>query len=154
MYEDESGRDLFADLVEAERKEGIRVVAENEFAIAFVPFFARYAYEVMVFPKQRHASLATLSEEELKGLAEVYHAVIKGYDALFNMAFPYTMIIQQAPFNAQYAGKYWVHLQFSPPLRKPNLQKILGGPESGADTFMADTMPEEKAQELKAAIAR
>jgi galactose-1-phosphate uridylyltransferase len=29
------------------------------------------------------------------------------------------------------------------------LQKYLAGPETGADTFMADTMPEEKAAELR-----
>jgi galactose-1-phosphate uridylyltransferase len=27
--------------------------------------------------------------------------------------------------------------------------KYLAGPETGADTFMADTMPEEKAAELR-----
>jgi UDPglucose--hexose-1-phosphate uridylyltransferase len=42
-----------------------------------------------------------------------------------------------------------MHLNFCPPLRQPGLQKYLAGPETGADTFMADTMPEEKAAELR-----
>ena len=43
-----------------------------------------------------------------------------------------------------------MHLNICPPLRQPGLPKFLAGPETGADTFMADTMPEEKAAELRA----
>jgi UDPglucose--hexose-1-phosphate uridylyltransferase len=42
-----------------------------------------------------------------------------------------------------------MHLIICPPLRQPGLMKYLAGPETGADTFMADTMPEEKAAELR-----
>jgi galactose-1-phosphate uridylyltransferase len=45
-----------------------------------------------------------------------------------------------------------MHLNICPPLRQPGLQKFLAGPETGADTFMADTMPEEKASELNGLI--
>ncbi|MEM7394486.1 MAG: galactose-1-phosphate uridylyltransferase, partial [Verrucomicrobiota bacterium] len=37
---------IFAKIVGAEREHGGRIVAENEHAMAFVPFFARYSYEV------------------------------------------------------------------------------------------------------------
>jgi UDPglucose--hexose-1-phosphate uridylyltransferase len=35
-------------------------------------------------------------------------------------------------------------------LRKPNLLKYLAGPEIGGGNFLSDTMPEEKAGELRA----
>jgi galactose-1-phosphate uridylyltransferase len=38
---------------------------------------------------------------------------------------------------------------FLPPLRQPGLVKYLAGPEIGGGNFMADTMPEEKAAELR-----
>jgi UDPglucose--hexose-1-phosphate uridylyltransferase len=34
-------------------------------------------------------------------------------------------------------------------LRKPNLLKYLAGPEIGGGNFLSDTMPEEKAEELR-----
>ena len=41
------------------------------------------------------------------------------------------------------------HIEFHPPLRKPNLLKYLAGPEIGGGSFLSDTSPEEKAAELR-----
>ncbi len=41
----ETGRTLFQDILTAERQDGRRILAEHGSAIAFVPYFARYAYE-------------------------------------------------------------------------------------------------------------
>ena len=54
-YLDQTGRLLFQDIIAAEQETGARVIAENETAIAFVPYFARYAYEIFVAPKKTHA---------------------------------------------------------------------------------------------------
>src|SRR5262249_32636117 len=66
----EPGRVLFQDILKAEREDGRRIIFENESAIAFLPYFARYAYEAFVAPKASHASLATLSEAEARDFAE------------------------------------------------------------------------------------
>jgi UDPglucose--hexose-1-phosphate uridylyltransferase len=41
------------------------------------------------------------------------------------------------------------HIEFHPPLRKPQLLKYLAGPEIGGGNFLSDTLPEEKAAELR-----
>src|SRR4029079_5607008 len=43
-YHDETGRILFQDIITADQQPGTRIIAENEPAIAFLPYFARYAY--------------------------------------------------------------------------------------------------------------
>ncbi len=136
-------------IIENEQNDGIRVIAENKGAIAFIPFFARYAYEVMVFPKKRHATLATMTEEELFDLSEVFQEVTRRFDVNFQMSFPYVMSILQAPVDNKDYPEYHLHLFIQPPLRQPGLVKFLAGPEIGAGNFMADTMPEEKAKELR-----
>jgi UDPglucose--hexose-1-phosphate uridylyltransferase len=148
-HEAHTGRNIFSDIIEAEQKDSIRIIAENSDAIAFIPFFARFAYETYIFPKRRHATLTTMNDDELRGLAEVYQAVTRAFDANFNMTFPYIMAFDQAPVDGKDHSGYHMHLNFCPPLRQPGLQKFLAGPETGADTFMADTMPEEKAAELR-----
>jgi len=148
-HRSERGTNLFEEIIRAERSDAVRVIAENEAAIAFVPFFARYAYEVMVFPKSRHPTLTTLSEEEMFSLADVFQQVIRRYDLLFGFVFPYVMAIHQAPLDPGDYSDYHLHLLFQPPLRQPGLQKFLAGPEIGGGNFMADTMPEEKARELQ-----
>jgi UDPglucose--hexose-1-phosphate uridylyltransferase len=144
-----TGRNIFEDIIAAEKKDGLRIIAENEQAIAFLPYFARFAYETYIFPKKRHATLITMSDEELTGLAEIYRKVTRAYDANFKTSFPYIMAFHQAPVDGRDYEGYHMHLNFCPPLRQPGLQKYLAGPETGADTFMADTIPEEKAAELR-----
>src|SRR5262249_16099801 len=60
-YLADTGRVLFRDIVTAERQDGRRIVHEGNSSIAFIPYFARYAYEVYVAPMTTHSSLASLS---------------------------------------------------------------------------------------------
>ncbi len=153
-YQSEFGQNIFSTIIEREQKEGVRIVAENESAIAFIPFFARYAYEVMIFPKKPHQTLITLSPNELAGLASVFHTVIRKFDMNYQMDFPYVMAVMQAPIDGKEYPEFRMHIWLQPPYRQPGLIKYLAGPEIGAGNFMADTMPEEKAAELRAIDVR
>jgi UDPglucose--hexose-1-phosphate uridylyltransferase len=146
----EHGRPMFQEIIEAEQTDGIRIICENESTIAFLPYFARYAYEVYVAPKQTHSSLSSLSDSEVEGLAEVLKETLVRFDNLWKMPFPYVMALHQAPLDgADYRGFHF-HIEFHPPLRKPNLLKYLAGPEIGGGNFLSDTAPEQKAAELRA----
>ena len=145
----ETGRVLFQDIIAAERQDGRRILWENDSAIAFIPYFARYAYEVFVAPKATHPSIAALSEVEVRDFAAVLKHVLVKFDNLWNMPFPYVMALHQAPTaGGDYSGFHF-HIEFHPPLRKPNLLKYLAGPEIGGGNFLSDTSPEEKAAELR-----
>jgi UDPglucose--hexose-1-phosphate uridylyltransferase len=148
-YQKGKGKNIFADIINAEKRDDVRIIAENKGAIAFIPYFARFAYETYVFPKNRHETLITMSDEELYDLAEVFQTVARKFDANFQNSFPYIMAFAQAPVDGNEYPDYHMHLIICPPLRQPGLMKFLAGPETGADTFMADTMPEEKAAELR-----
>lgn len=146
-HREQSGNHLFQEILEAELKDKIRIIAENDQAVAFIPFFARYAYEVMILPKKHHSTIMTLTQEELTGLARVYWTVMRKLDLNAGVTFPYVMSIMQSVVDEPNLD-YWMHLHILPPYRAPGLLKYLGGPESTGGTFMADTMPEEKAAEL------
>ncbi|HEY3235546.1 MAG TPA: galactose-1-phosphate uridylyltransferase [Polyangiaceae bacterium] len=145
-----TGRVLFADVIQAEQLDGRRVLDQNASAIAFVPYFARYAYEVYVAPQATHPSLAELDERELGDFAEVLRRTLVRFDNLWRMSFPYVMVLHQAPSDGGDHSAFHFHIQFHPPLRKPNLLKYLAGPEVGGGCFLSDTAPEDKAAELKA----
>ncbi len=148
----ETGRVLFQDILAAEIEDGRRIIAENDSAIAFLPYFARYAYEVFVAPKATHPNIARLSDREVRDFAEVLKRVLVKFDNLWQMPFPYVMPLHQAPVDGgEYSGFHF-HIEFHPPLRKPNLLKYLAGPEIGGGNFLSDTSPEEKANELRAQL--
>ncbi len=142
-------RPLFQEILKEEKNDGRRVLCENDSAIAFMPHFARYAYEVYVAPKETHPSLADLSRAELKDFAAVLQQVLIKFDNLWRMPFPYVMPLHQAPTDGKEHGSFHFHIEFHPPLRKPNLLKYLAGPEIGGGNFLSDTSPEEKAEELR-----
>jgi UDPglucose--hexose-1-phosphate uridylyltransferase len=149
-YLAETGRTLFAEIIAAEQRDARRIIAENETAIAFLPYFARYAYEVFVAPKQAHQQIASLSDAEARDLAEVLKETVVRFDNLWQMPFPYVMPLHQAPTDDGDYRAFHFHIEFHPPLRRPNLLKYLAGPEIGGGNFLSDTSPEEKAAELRA----
>lgn len=149
----ETGRTLFEDIIRAEQQDGRRIIFENECAIAFLPYFARYAYEVYVAPKRAYRSVAGLNDREAADFAEALKTVLVKYDNLWKMPFPYVMPLHNAPTDGGSYDGFHFHIQFHPPLRKPNLLKYLAGPEIGGGNFLSDTSPEEKAEELQAQSA-
>jgi UDPglucose--hexose-1-phosphate uridylyltransferase len=147
-YWKEQHRSLLAEIIAAELQDGRRILSEHDSAIAFVPYFARYAYETFVAPKTMHASLADLAGAEVRDLARVLKDVLVRFDNLWRMPFPYVMALHQAPTDGGTHEGFHFHIEFHPPLRKPNLLKYLAGPEVGGGSFLSDTSPEEKAAEL------
>jgi UDPglucose--hexose-1-phosphate uridylyltransferase len=145
----ENGRILFEDIVAAEKADGRRILFENDSAIAFIPYFARYAYETYVAPKLPHQSIADLSPAELADLAGVLQNVLVRLDNLWQMSFPYVLVLHQAPTDGRVADGFHFHIEIHPPLRTPNLLKYLAGPEIGGGNFLSDTSPEQKAAELR-----
>ena len=151
---EEHGRVLFQDVIRAEQADGRRVIVENDTAIAFLPWFARYAYECYVAPKATHASLVTLSAAEIRDLATALKALLVRYDNLWRTSFPYLLVVHQAPTDGRAHPGFHMHIELHPPMRKPNLLKYLAGPEIGGGNFLSDTLPEEKAAELRAVSDR
>jgi UDPglucose--hexose-1-phosphate uridylyltransferase len=143
----ETGRGLFEDIIGAEQQDGRRILFEDEWVIAFVPYFARYAYEVYVAPKRAVGHVHALGDEETASLAAALKQVTTRFDNLWRMSFPYVMALHQAPVEG---GEFHFFIAFHPPLRQPRLQKFLAGPEIGGGNFLADTSPEAAAAELRA----
>ncbi|MGE5587890.1 MAG: galactose-1-phosphate uridylyltransferase [Clostridia bacterium] len=144
-----TGRCLFCDIVRAELDDGRRVVVENEGWVAVVPFFARYPYEVHILPRRHAESLPEFNATERRDMAAILKVVLQKYDNLFGRPLPYIMVMHQAPTDGKRYDHYHFHIEFYPPNRTATKLKYLAGCESGAGTFINDTLPEEKAAELR-----
>jgi UDPglucose--hexose-1-phosphate uridylyltransferase len=132
---------------------GPRIVTQNEHFLACVPWFARYAYEVYILPRRQISSLVDITEAEVAALGLMIREVTTRYDNLWKMPMPYVMAIHQAPCDAGKYSFYPFHLEFHPPLRKPDTLKYLAGPEIGGGSMTNESNPDEKAAELRAVSA-
>ena len=144
------GCTLYHSVLEQELSDGLRVIARNETMVAFVPYFARYAYEVHLAPLESRPSIADLTLTESADFASLLKEVLCRYDNLFQMPFPYVMAFHQAPTDGEEHPEFHFHVEFHPPLRNPATLKYLAGPEIGGGNMLMDVTPEVKAQELQA----
>ena len=152
QHKEKTGECLLCDILAEEKSFEKRMVAENEFFAAYVPFFARYPYETHISPKRHLQAFTDFSAKEEYYLAEILKQVLAAFDSLFARPFPYIMAIHQRPSDGGDHGHYHCHIEFYPPLRTAKKLKYLAGSEAGAGMFINDTLPEEKASELREMI--
>src|SRR5690606_32953135 len=130
--------------------EARRLIYRGAHAVAFVPVCARYAYEVWVAPIAPAPSLAAIAADVRADLARALKTVLLKFDGLWRRTFPYLMVIKQAPTDGGEHPYAHLQIEFYPPYRLPDRLKYLAGTEIGAGVFTADTVPEDKAAELRA----
>src|SRR5436305_325524 len=149
-YLEEHGRGLLEDLIGQELVDGRRMLYTGERAVAWMPVFARYSYEVWVAPRRAAGSVADLDAAERADFAKALKTVRLKYDRLWGKPFAYIMVFHQAPTDGKTHAEAHLHIEFYPAYRMPGRLKYLAGSEIGAGVFTADTLPEEKVKELQA----
>ena len=152
-HREQTGRCLVCDIIAEERRDGRRLVAANDSFVAVVPFFARYPYEVHIYAARHLQALTDMEKAEQRDLAAMLKMVLAAFDRLFNLSFPYMMVLHGRPSDGGNYDHYHFHIEFYPPLRAANRLKYLAGSETGAGMFINDTLAEEKAAELRAHVA-
>ncbi|MEV0247633.1 galactose-1-phosphate uridylyltransferase [Nocardia sp. NPDC050712] len=142
---------LFGDILAAERSARLRVIAANEEWTAFVPPFARWPYEVQLYPHRRVADLPELDDAQRDAFAQLYPDVLRRFARRFPAPMPYVAAWNQAPTPKSGVPRqdWWLHLQLFSIRRAADKLKYLAGSESGMNVFISDTTPEQVAAELR-----
>jgi len=134
-------------LQEVELKE--RIVCRNEHFIALTPFWAVWPYEVMIAPLKHLQNISQLNDEEQNAFAAILQQITQKFDRLFEVSFPYSMGIHQAPTNNADNSGWHFHLSFYPPLlRSATVKKFMVGYEMFGES-QRDISAEQAAQKLK-----
>jgi len=152
-YYEQHGKCLFCSVMEQELQDGRRLVTRNEHFVAFVPFFARFPYEVHVVSVRHVGTLPEMSVEEHWSLAEMLSVVTRTLRNLWEMSIPYIMLLHQSPAREVNSPSYHFHVEFYPFNRTRDKLKYLAGSEQ-AGTFINDTLAEETAASLRESLAR
>jgi UDPglucose--hexose-1-phosphate uridylyltransferase len=146
----DAGVPLLESLIDKEVESGTNLLFCNDEAVAFVPPWARYPYEVWVAPRRQTAAFTDLDDRTRLGLARALVTVLKKYDGLWSRPFPYILAWYQAPLLPGYSGACHLHAEFYPAYRMQGRIKYLAGTEIAAGLFANDALPENTARELQA----
>jgi UDPglucose--hexose-1-phosphate uridylyltransferase len=147
-YRDRTGRDLVDDILAAQQADESRIVVAGRHWTAFVPFAARWPYEVHLYPTRRVPDLTHLTDPERKEFCDIYLDVLRRFDRLFGAPAPYIAAWHQAPLQDGHQ-ELALHLELFTTRRAPGKLKHLAGTESGMDAFSNDIVPEEAALRLR-----
>jgi len=124
------GRPLLSDYLAWEKESGERMLFENEHFAALVPHWALWPFETLILPKRAVPSTDMLTDAERNSWAEIMREVLVRYDNLFEVSFPYSMGIHQAPTTGSPCPGFAFHQHFYPPLlRSAQVKKFLVGYE-------------------------
>lgn len=148
-YLKKEGKCLFCKTLEEEKEDGRRIIVSNNSFTALVPFAAGYSYEVHIYTNKHLPSFNDFTEKEEIDLAAILKTLMMKFDNLFGFVLPYIMAIHQQPTNGTGKEYSHFHIEFYPPYRTKDKLKYLAGSELGVGAFSNDSLPEEKAQELR-----
>jgi UDPglucose--hexose-1-phosphate uridylyltransferase len=147
-YLREHNKCLYCDILAGEQADGRRIVWQNASFTAVCPFYARYPTEVTIFARRHVAALPDLTDGEGNDLAEIIKIVRMKYDNLYGIQMPLMMILRQRPSKGEHPYFHF-HIDFYPIQRSATKLKYIAGVESGAGTFLNDTLAEEEAEKLR-----
>ncbi|MER6331792.1 galactose-1-phosphate uridylyltransferase [Streptomyces sp. NPDC001034] len=144
---------LFCAVLAAEERAGSRIVTRSAHWSAFVPFAARWPFEVHLYARRHVPDLGALTEEERADLAGVYRSVLRRFETVADRPLPYMAVWVQAPARD---GRELAHLRaqvFSDHWGSGAVKRMAAG-ELGAGAFVSETEPERAAEALRRAAVR
>lgn len=140
-YYELTGRCVFCEMIEHEKKEAVRVVAENDNFIAFTFFAARLPFEIWILPKTHQSMFETLLADQISSLAELFRQTLGLLDTtLHDPALNFS--IHSLPTTSEDAKYFHWHLEIGPRISK------YGGYEMGSGTIIDVVSPEKAAEFL------
>lgn len=147
------GRSLLVDYAREEIHRAERVVWCDEDWLVVVPYWATWPFETLLLPRFPVQRLPELNPAQVQTLARAMQALLRGYDRLFDVDFPYSMGWHGAPFTADLAAHWQLHAHFLPPLlRSATVKKFMVGFEMLGES-QRDISPEAAAARLREVMA-
>jgi UDPglucose--hexose-1-phosphate uridylyltransferase len=128
--------------MEEELSDGIRIVEESAFFVAFIPYASLSPFAMWIFPRRHMASFGQIHPEEISDLASLLRSVLaRLYYGLGNPDFNY--VIRSAPSENRYSRYYHWYISLIPRLTR------VAGFELGSGMYINVTLPEQNAEFLR-----
>jgi UDPglucose--hexose-1-phosphate uridylyltransferase len=163
-HQEETGGNLFDEVVADELADGRRIVLDTAHWVAFVPYAAHWPYEVHLYPRHRVPDLTALDDAARAEFPRVYLELLRRFDRIFGNdpgpqgaaagPTPYIAAWHQAPFGpldtfGLRREDFALHLELFTIRRTSGKLKFLAGSESGMSVFINDVPPEAAAERLR-----
>ncbi len=140
-YEKKHGKCIICEILKHEKTEEKRIIYETNEFVAFVPYAAKFSFEIWVVPKNHISSYSDFDEKLLDDLGETLKVLLNKVKKIrkgicFNLCF------QDEPKNTSKGIFHW-HLRILPRIGAP------AGFEFATGSYINPMLPEEAAEKLR-----
>ena len=135
-------RCIFCDVVRHDRKDGRRIVFENDRFVALCPWASRAPFQIWLLPREHRSHFESIERADLDALAEALRLVLRKIDRALERP-AYNLVLQTSPLHRGASPSYHWRIEITPALTR------IGGFEWGSGFFINPTPPEEAAAFLR-----
>lgn len=141
-YFDYHERCVFCDIIRQERREGKRVISDDEHLIVLAPYASRFPFELCILPRKHGGYLEMATPDIIWSLAQILRTLLAKLDrALEHPA--YNFVLHNGTMHNSDLPHYHWHIEIIPRLVR------IAGFEWGTSFYVNPTTPEEAAQFLR-----
>jgi len=128
-------------MLQHEIEEKTRIVYENQHFAVFIPYAAKFCFELYVVPKRHMTAFSDMNDDEFMALAsalkDVIHAVI-----LLREDVSYNICLEDAPKGCKGDEYHW-YMRILPRIG------ALAGFEHGTSCYINPMLPEDAAETMR-----
>jgi UDPglucose--hexose-1-phosphate uridylyltransferase len=146
QHYEETGVNLYLDVLEHEMREGSRIVHMTQRFVAFQPFASIAPFETWIMPRFEGSAFGDASDADLNAFASILRTVLGGLRCALNDP-DYNYVIVSVPPGDENRGYFVWHLRIVPRVTTP------AGFELGSGMPVNPSWPEETAAILRQVIA-
>jgi len=148
-YKKKKNQCMICNYIDQEQAKDERIIYQNQHLTALIPYFAKYAYDVRIYP-QRHVSyLHQCTRIEMVEMTEVILKLIRALNQILEMEISYSLSLHQGPVNTPDSMASHMYFKLHTPQRNTQSRKLLGAVETSGDTYINGILPETAAAQLK-----
>lgn len=140
-YFEKNGSCLMCDMLRHEKEIGKRIVAENEFFKAFVPYAGKMAFELFVVSERHFSSFDEMSDEEIEAFADIMKVLLDKVKRIFNHI-SYNICFQDSFKGDNKNALHW-YARILPRIGAP------AGYEFATGTYINPILPETAAKKYR-----
>lgn len=149
QYREKNNACMVCDYLSSEIDEEKRIVYQDDSIVNLVPYFARYSYDMFIYPKRHVSFLHQCTRAEFNSLITCIRKSILALSEVFQKEVSYSLSLHQAPLNVRGTSNYHLYFKIHTPQRNLKSHKLLGAVETSTMTYINGTLPETAVMNLK-----
>jgi UDPglucose--hexose-1-phosphate uridylyltransferase len=141
-YFDYHERCVFCDMIRQERRDGARIVSEDDHLVVLAPYVSRFPFEMCILPCKHGSHLESATPETVWSLAQTLRSLLDKIDRALERP-AYNFVLHTGTMKDANLAHYHWHVEVIPRLVR------IAGFEWGTSFYINPTTPEEAARFLR-----